>query len=94
LPRCWFNEAETEDGRKALRNYSFAFDQKRQVFSQSPLHDANSNFADSFEVLAVGLRQANSAIENNPAPTEEMMGLAFDDERAIVPPFEPDSSEW
>lgn len=39
LPRCWFNEDTTAEGRKALRNYSFAFDQKRQVFSLAPLHN-------------------------------------------------------
>lgn len=39
LPKCWFNEETTADGRKALRNYSFQFDQRKQVFSLAPLHD-------------------------------------------------------
>lgn len=43
LPKCWFNEDTTVEGRKALRNYSFSFDQKRNVFSQAPLHDQYSN---------------------------------------------------
>lgn len=43
LPKCYFNEDTTEDGRKALRNYSFKFDPQRKVFSPSPLHDQYSN---------------------------------------------------
>lgn len=43
LPKCWFNEDTTEDGRKALRNYSFGFDQIRKVFTLSPKHDQYSN---------------------------------------------------
>jgi hypothetical protein len=43
LPKCYFNEDTTEEGRKALRNYSFSFDPKRKIFSTSPLHDQYSN---------------------------------------------------
>lgn len=57
LPRCWFDERGTHKGVKALRGYKFEYDQKRQVFSRTPLHDKNSNGADSYQTLAVGLRK-------------------------------------
>jgi hypothetical protein len=92
LPKCWFNEDTTAAGRKALRNYSFSFDQKRQVFSLAPLHDSNSNGADAFQILAVGMKRAMGVIDNL-APGQEddsLLGLAFDDERPVLEPYEMD----
>jgi hypothetical protein len=48
-----------------LRGYQFSYDQKRQCFSLTPLHDKNSNGADAFLGLAVGMRKASSYMENN-----------------------------
>lgn len=59
LSRCWFDEEGTRDGLKSLRGYQFSYDQKRQCFSQSPLHDKNSNGADSFLILAVGMKRVS-----------------------------------
>ena len=92
LPKCWFNEDTTVEGRKALRNYSFSFDQKRNVFSQAPLHDQYSNGADAFQVLAVGMKRAMGVIDNIPGGQEDdtLIGLALDDERPVVAPYEMD----
>ena len=93
LPKCWFNEDTTNEGRKALRNYSFSFDQNRKVFSLSPLHDQYSNFADSMQILAVGLKRAMGTIEGIPRGEEtddSLIGLAFDDERAVQAEYELD----
>lgn len=43
LSRVWFDEERCKVGLTALRGYQFAYDPKRQCFSQSPLHDKNSN---------------------------------------------------
>jgi hypothetical protein len=61
LPKCWVDEDNCKDGLKAIRNYSFEYDNKRQVLSQTPLHNQWSNGADAFETLAVGLRRGNTA---------------------------------
>ena len=91
LPKCWFNEDTTLEGRKALRNYTFSFDQKRKVFSLSPLHDHSSNFADAFQILAVGLTRAMNADAGGSMEDDGLIGLNFDDERAIAAPYEADS---
>lgn len=66
MPRCWFDAERCAVGLRALRGYQFSYDQKRQCFSQSPLHDRSSNGADAFLGLAVGMRKASSYMENNP----------------------------
>ena len=93
LPKCWFNEDTTVEGRKALRNYSFAFDQKRKVFSLAPLHDQYSNGADAFQVLAVGMKKAMNAGENfSPVGDDPAgFGVRFDDESPISQAWEPDA---
>lgn len=90
LPKCWFNEDTTAEGRKALRNYSFAFDQKRGVFSLAPLHDRWSNGSDAFQTLAVGMRRAMAALDGLPSQddtSEGINGLGLDDDRAVQAPY-------
>lgn len=93
LPKCWFNEDTTGEGRKALRNYSFAFDQKRKVFSLAPLHDQYSNGADAFQVLAVGMKKAMNAGDNFSPAGDDVVGFGaqFDDESPISQAWEPDA---
>ena len=55
LPRCWFDAEGTKEGLSALRNYRRVFDEKRNVFFDTPLHDWASHYADSFRYLAIGL---------------------------------------
>ena len=90
MPKCWFNKDNTEEGRKALRNYSFSFDPKRKVFSQSPLHDQYSNGSDAFQTLAVGLTRAMAVDGGGGMDDDALMGLNFDDERPVAAAFETD----
>jgi len=60
LPRCWFDKTKTELGLSALRNYRRQFNEKLNVFYDTPLHDWSSHSADSFRYLAVGLDEAGS----------------------------------
>lgn len=59
LPRCWFDKEGTKEGLSALRNYRRVYDEKRNVFYDTPLHDWASHFADSFRYLAVGLNETD-----------------------------------
>lgn len=60
LPRCWFDAEGTKQGLSALRNYRRQFDEKRNVFFDTPLHDWASHYADSFRYLAIGLNEVDS----------------------------------
>ena len=54
LPRCWFDK-NVKQGLDALRNYRRNYDEKRNVFFDTPLHDWCSHAADAMRYLAVGL---------------------------------------
>jgi hypothetical protein len=61
LERCWFDEGENvKSGLVSLRGYQYDYDKKRQCYSQSPLHDKNSNASDAFQILSVGMKKANA----------------------------------
>lgn len=49
---CDFDEASCAAGLKRLRHYRKAWDEKRGVFKNEPLHDENSNGADAFMTFA------------------------------------------
>ena len=59
LPRCWFDK-NVKQGLDALRNYRRNYDEKRNVFFDSPLHDWCSHAADAFRYLAVGLDETGT----------------------------------
>jgi len=60
LPRCWFDKENTKQGLSALRNYRRVFDEKRNVFFDTPLHDWASHYSDSFRYLAIGLNEVDA----------------------------------
>ena len=60
LPRCWFDKEGTKQGLSALRNYRRTFDEQRNVFFDTPLHDWASHYADSFRYMAIGLNEVDS----------------------------------
>lgn len=55
LPRCWFDADKCATGIEALKQYRCEYDEELKVFSQRPLHDWTSDFADAFRYLARGL---------------------------------------
>lgn len=59
LPRCWFDK-DVKQGLDALRNYRRTYDEKRNVFFDTPLHDWCSHASDAFRYLAVGLDETDS----------------------------------
>ena len=52
LSRCYFDTTRTAPLVKALRRYRKAWDAKREVFRNQPLHDENSHPADAFRTGA------------------------------------------
>jgi hypothetical protein len=55
IPRCWFDKEKTQLGLSCLRNYRRQYNEKLNVYYDTPLHDWSSHGSDSFRYLAVGL---------------------------------------
>lgn len=51
---CWFDKARCAEGIKSLKNYQYQYDEKYQVFRQTPLHNWASNGADAFRQFGQG----------------------------------------
>lgn len=52
IPTCWFDETRCANGIEALKAYRKEFDDKRQVFRDTPYHDWASHAADAMRVGA------------------------------------------
>ncbi len=66
LKRCWFDEARTEYGLDALRQYRSEYDEKALVFDDKPLHDWTSHAADAFRYLAMAWKEMTPAAPKPP----------------------------
>ena len=53
LSRCVFDRELCRDGIEALKNYRTEYNEKREVFSNNPLHDWSSDYADSVRYFAI-----------------------------------------
>jgi len=51
IPKCFFNEETTMDGHEALKQYQREWDEGRQIFKNTPLHNWASHAADAFSIL-------------------------------------------
>jgi hypothetical protein len=51
LPKCVFDKVKTKDGYACLKQYAREFDEKRNTFKNTPLHDWASHGADAFRIL-------------------------------------------
>jgi len=54
FPSAWFDKDRCAEGLKALQNYQYQYDEKYQVFRQTPLHNWASNGADAFRQYGQG----------------------------------------
>ena len=50
--RCWFDDKRCESGINALASYHRVYDEKKDVYSDEPVHDWSSNSADAFRQMA------------------------------------------
>ena len=55
LPKIYIDEKKCAPLIKALENYHYEFDSKRNVYSPQPVHDRWSNFCDSMRYLCISL---------------------------------------
>jgi len=51
LSKCVFDKVKTKPGYESLKQYRREFDEKRNTFKNSPLHDWTSHGADAFRIL-------------------------------------------
>ncbi len=57
FPTMYFDEENCADGLQALRHYRYKVDSLTGQFSREPLHDENSNYADSARYIAVSMHE-------------------------------------
>lgn len=55
FPLCYFDEAKCADGLQALRRYKYDVNKDTGQYSKDPLHDENSDAADAFLQIAMGV---------------------------------------
>jgi phage terminase large subunit len=55
LPNCYFDKEKCLEGLDGLKNYQKEWDDKNQVFRNTPLHNWASHPADAFRYLAIGV---------------------------------------
>lgn len=60
FPKCWFNEATTEDGRQCLGFYHEKRDPQRDA-GLGPEHDWSSHAADAFGLMAISYEEPTRA---------------------------------
>ena len=65
LPRCWFGKKECSMGIEHLKGYRKEWDEQKQVFRKTPVHDKCSHGADAFATLAVGLKDTSRSASAN-----------------------------
>jgi hypothetical protein len=64
--RCYFSDSmEVREGLGYLRKYSAKFDRGNQKYLNSPKHDVNSDAADAFRYLTLGLAKETKKIKQS-----------------------------
>jgi hypothetical protein len=75
LPLCWFDKHKCKLGIEALKNYRHEWDDKRQVFRNTPLHDWTSHAADAFRYLAVNYKRLTDKPKTRHTVKSSWMGM-------------------
>lgn len=60
FPRCYIHEEATGDGLEALRSYHHGYDEEKKIFTDQPVHDWASNYADAFRYLSLTWKEARN----------------------------------
>jgi hypothetical protein len=91
LPRCWIDEDLCGQAVEGLRQYQTEWDDDKKIFSDKPLHNWASHYADGFRTLAMAYREVQVAepkrpdralvVGSTPAPGFELP--TFDDLAAL-----------
>jgi len=64
LASCYFDKDKCKTGITRLKKYRKIFDEKRNVYKDSPEHDISSHGADGFRTFAVGFGQYKNFVED------------------------------
>ncbi|MBQ9088671.1 MAG: terminase [Lentisphaeria bacterium] len=75
LGYCYFDEAKTAEGRKALEAYKKEWDDKHGCYKSHPLHDWASHPADSFRTMAQAWKMGLVATRSDRSATKVTGGL-------------------
>jgi hypothetical protein len=62
LSKCWIDEQNCRGLIKALENYRQAYDIRKKVYDNHPLHDWSSHYADSMRYLAISLPKTRDGL--------------------------------
>jgi len=65
LPSCNFDKNRCKEGLDGLKNYRKEWDDKRQIFKDTDVHDWASDPADAFRYLAIGITLPKSRSYKN-----------------------------
>lgn len=57
LAYCYFDEINTEALINSLKNYRKQWDEKRQIYSDQPVHDWSSHASDAFRYMAISTQK-------------------------------------
>lgn len=83
LPRCHFDAAACGNtALEAMRQYQTEWDDDKKIFSDRPLHDWSSHYADAFRTLAMAYRE----IVPREVPVPGPMVTIGDEGLAALPP--------
>lgn len=77
LPKCWFDKTKCEDGIEGLKSYRREWDEKKEVFSDTPVRDWSKHYADAFRMAAWGIAMSASNIMDIPGPNYIYDELTF-----------------
>jgi len=70
FPEIWFNEMPCEMLIEALKTYRRAWDEDKKAFSNQPIHDWSSHYADVFRYFAI---VAQKTKQPNPTQRERVV---------------------
>lgn len=73
LPKSYFDAKKCQAGLEALRVYQRKYDAKNMIYSDTPLHNFASHFADSFGYSALDSRDQNKSVRNSDLPRKADM---------------------
>ncbi len=63
LPMCWMDAEKCATGITALREYRRDYDEKLQMFKNTPRHDQYSHSADAFRQLSLGIDRERGLVQ-------------------------------
>lgn len=66
LPRCWIDEDCCGQAVEGLRQYQTEWDDEKKIFSDKPLHNWASHYADGFRTLAMAYREVQAIEPKRP----------------------------